>query len=58
MDPDREIGIWLIKEARVSFRYWHSSRTCRKNMKNPMFDRTQCEYILSQYRGIDEKRLA
>lgn len=58
MDADKEIGLWLMKQARLSFRYWHSSAVCRKDMKDPLFDRTQCEWILKQYRGKQEKILA
>jgi len=58
MDPDKEIGLWLMQEARLSYRYWHSSVEPRKTFKNPFFDRTQCEWILKQYRGKQDKRLA
>jgi len=55
MDPKFELGAWLLTEARVSFRYWHSSKSCRENMKKPFFDRTQCEWILKQYKGKDRR---
>jgi len=58
MDADREIGLWLMKEANLSFRWWHSSVTARKPMSSPFFDRTQCEWILKQYRGQEEMILA
>lgn len=47
-----------MTEARLSFKYWHSSRTLRENMKRPFFDRTQCEWILKQYDIVEEERLA
>jgi hypothetical protein len=53
-----EIGQWLLQEARVSFRYWHSSASCRKHMNKPFFDRNQCQGILEEYTGDEEKRLA
>lgn len=56
MDPKFELGAWLLKEARLSFRYWHSSASLRGNMNKPFFDRTQCEWILKNYKGEDEKR--
>ena len=58
MDTYQEVGIWLMTEARLSFKYWHSSGTLRKNMKRPFFDRTQCEWILKQYDAVEEERLA
>lgn len=58
MDSDKEIGLWLMKEARLSYRYWHSSATCRRTFEPPFFDRTQCEWILKQYKGKEEVTLA
>lgn len=58
MDAERQIGRWLMRQARLSFKYWHSSPVCRDHMNKPFFDRTQCQYILSQYRGQEEKRRA
>jgi hypothetical protein len=58
MDPKLELGMWMLSEARLSFKYWHSSATLRGDMKNPFFDRTQCEWILKNYREEDEVRLA
>ena len=57
METELKIGIWLMREARVSYRYWHSSKSLRGSFKKPFFDRTQCEYILSQYTG-PEPRIA
>jgi len=54
MNTKSEIGEWLLKEARLSFRYWHSSKSCRKNMKKPFFDRNQCQKILEEYTGNDD----
>lgn len=51
MDSELEIGVWLMKEARVSYRYWHSSASLRTSFAKPFFDRTQCEHILKQYQG-------
>jgi hypothetical protein len=58
MDPKLELGMWLLKEARLSFKYWHSSATCREHMNKPFFDRTQCEWILKQYREEKEINVA
>ena len=58
MDSESEIGRWLIKEARLSFRYWHSSASLRHNLKQPYFDRNQCQDILSKYKEVTPQRLA
>ncbi len=58
MDPYGEIGIWLMTEARLSFKYWHSSKSLREAMRKPFFDRTQCEWILKQYREDEGNRVA
>jgi len=58
MDSKREVGIWLLREARVSFRYWHSSKSCRVHMNKPFFDRNQCQRILKEYTGKEDKEFA
>lgn len=51
MDTELKIGSWLLREARVSYRYWHSSKSLRITFKKPFFDRNQCEVILNTYNG-------
>lgn len=58
MDPYRVIGVWLMVEARLSFKYWHSSKSLREDMHKPFFDRTQCEWILKQYSEDKDNRVA
>jgi len=58
MDSYGEIGHWLMTEARLSFKYWHSSASLRGAMKPPFFDRTQCQWILKQYRETKDNRVA
>jgi len=55
MDTKEEVGTWLLKEARLSFRYWHSSKSCRKNMNKPFFDRNQCQRIMEEYTDTNEE---
>ena len=50
----KQVGKWLLVEANKSFRYWHSSMSCRYGMKNPFFDKNQCKKILELYTGDDE----
>ena len=52
------IGNWLVHEARLSFKYWHSSQSCRYAMKPPFFDRNQCQRILEEYDEKDEDIIA
>lgn len=54
----REIGEWIIREANKSFRYWHSSFSCRRNMKPPFFDRNQSEEILKHYSANNPQDVA
>ena len=58
MDSYGEIGRWLMTEARLSFKYWHSSASLRSSMKPPFFDRTQCEWIIKQYTKEEGNRVA
>lgn len=57
MDSKYELGSWLLTEARLSFRYWHSSRTARDNMRKPFFDRNQADRVLDEYLGDDDEPL-
>ena len=58
MDKYKEIGVWLVTEARISYKYWHSSYTCRFSMSHPFFDRTQCEWILKEFKEENEDNVA
>jgi len=58
MNTKSELGTWILTQANVSFRYWHSSKSCRKNMKKPFFDRNQCQEILAAYEGKEDKLIA
>jgi hypothetical protein len=49
MDHRSRCEEWILREARLSFRYWHSSRSARKDMAAPFFDRNQCQQILKEF---------
>ena len=55
VDSERDVGVWLMREARVSYRYWHSSASLRTSFAKPFFDRTQCEHILKEYKGPEPR---
>jgi hypothetical protein len=46
-----ELGMYVLHEARMSFRYWHASEGARDNMIRPFFDMNQCMFILEVYKG-------
>lgn len=52
-----DLGEWTLKQANLSYRYWHSSHAPRQNMAKPFFDRNQCERILKEFKD-DSKTLA
>ena len=46
-----ELGMYILHEARMSFRYWHASEGTKANMKPPFLDKNQCMWILECYKG-------
>lgn len=52
-----KLGKWILREANHSFKYWHSSYSCRKNMRKPFFDKNQCLEILNLFED-DRKEVA